>query len=324
MFAGELVGDGGDARTVNTDAGTHRVNTLVAAHHRDLGAHAGITGRRLDFHDAFFDFRHFELKEFVQKLRAGTRQNHLTALGVFFDLEHKGTHAVTVTEVFARNHFAAGQKRFKAADFNNGAVLHHALDLAVDDLLVAGEEFLEDLFAFGVPQTLQNDLLGVLGKAAAGAVDVFNRLFDVVAHLDLRIVVDHVGEHLLAVGLLQAFVAAHHNPAALGGPVTGAAVNAHHHIGVFTRELRLFHGACQSRFKHAEHGRLFNILFVGQYIDHLEHISAHYFFPLKSSSAIRLARSTSTRSNSTTTGAATGVFAAFFLSRTACEGVRAI
>ena len=52
--------------------------------------------------------------------------------------------------------------------------------------------------------------------------------------------------------------------------------------GILARELRLLHGAGQSRFEHAEDGCLLNTFFIGEHIDHIEHFTAHFCFPLKS------------------------------------------
>ena len=324
MFAGQFVRHCGNAGTVNTDAGTHRVDALVATHHRNFGALAGITGRRLDFHDAFFDFRHFKFKELLEEVGARAGQNDLLTLRVFLNAQHHGTHTVAVAQVFTRNHFRTGQQGIQTPDFHDCAFLHHALHGTVDDFFVTGEEFAENLFAFRVTQALQNDLFGILSKTTTGRINVFNRLFNVVTHLDAGVVVFDVREHFLAIRFLQPFVTAHHKPATDCRPVARVLIDRHHDVRILTGELRLLHRARKRRFQHAEHGSFFHIFFIGQNIDHIEHVAAHYFFPLKSSSAIRLARSTSAKSNVTTTGAAAGAFFPAFLPFTASAGVRAM
>ena len=117
----------------------------------------------------------------------------------------------------------------------------------------------------------------------------------------------NIREHFFAVGLLQTGFVAHDNPAAHGRPVTRVGIDAHDYVGVFPGELSLFDGACKRDFEYAEDGGFFNVLLVGEDVDHIEHFAAHYCFPLKSSSAIRLARSTSEMPNFTCTGCALGL-----------------
>lgn len=308
-FAGQLVGHGRHARAADADAGADGFDALVMAHHGNLGTGAGITGRSLDFHGALFDFRHFELKELLDEFIAGARQDNLLALVGFVDAKHVGADAIGVAQVFARNHFALGQAGFQAADFDDGAFLVRALDLTGDHLFIASEELIENLFAFGVTQALQDDLLGVLGKAAAGSVDVFNRLFNVIAHFEFRIIVVDVREHFFAIGLLQALIVAHDYPAANGTPVARVGIDANGDVSILTGKLSLLHSACQRDFEYAENGGFFNVLFACKDVDHIEHFAAHSCFPLKSSSAIKLARSTSLMPNVTCTGSALGLAA---------------
>jgi hypothetical protein len=58
-LAGELVGDGIDARTAHAHAGADGVDALVVRDHGDLGAAAGVAGAALDLEQALLDLGHF-------------------------------------------------------------------------------------------------------------------------------------------------------------------------------------------------------------------------------------------------------------------------
>lgn len=173
-----------------------------------------------------------------------------------------------------------GEARFEALDLNDRIALVHALDEAVHDRLVLREEFREDLFAFGVAQALQDHLLGVLSKTAAGGIDVhvFNGALDVVARLKIREFVMNVGEHFLTIGFLKALLIGHDEPAAHGGEFARGAVDAHENVGIFTGEAGALHGARERNFEDAEDDVLFDVLFAGEHVDELEHFTAVHFF----------------------------------------------
>ena len=87
------------------------------------------------------------------------------------------------------------------------------------------------------------------------------------------------------------------------------ATGTRHFISSDKGKLSLLHSACQRDFEYAENGGFFNVLFACKDVDHIEHFAAHSCFPLKSSSAIKLARSTSLMPNVTCTGSALGLAA---------------
>ena len=201
-----------------------------------------------------------------------------------------GAHAVARAHVFARDHLVAGQTGFKTAHFDDRVALVHALDLTGDDRFAALEELLEDLFALGVAQTLQNHLLRVLSEAASRAVDVdvVDRALDRVARNELGVIVVNVGVHLLTVGLHQPGLVGNDEPAARGGEFARAAVDVHHHVGVFAREAGALHGARERELQHAEDRFLVDILFASEHVDELKHFAAvHFSYPLKFNSLMR-------------------------------------
>ena len=244
--------------------------------HGNLGAGSRIAGCSLDLDDAFFNLRHFEFEEFLDEFRGSARKDHSTSLRRIAHMIDVGANAVAGAHVFARDHLVARQTRFKTAHFNNRIALVHTLDRTGHDRFVAFEKFREDLFTLCVAQTLQNHLLGVLSKAAAGRVNihVLKRTFDIVSRLQIRKFIVNVRIHFLMIGLLQPFFIGHNEPAAHGGKFTGRAVNPHDNVGVFARETSALHGARQSQFENAEYDVLSNVLFACEHVNELEHIAA--------------------------------------------------
>ena len=209
----------------------------------------------------------------------------LLALRRFADAVDVGAHAVARADRFARDHLVARETRFEAADFDDGVALVHALDGARDDRFVLGEEFLQDLIAFGVAKALEDDLLGVLGEAAAGRVDVdlVDFAFDEVAGLGVGEFVDDVREHFLTVGFLQALVVGDDEPAAGGFEGARVAVDVHDDVGVFPGEAGLLDGARKRHFEDAEDDAFFDVLFTSQNFNEFEHFAAidHDDLPFK-------------------------------------------
>ena len=70
------------------------------------------------------------------------------------------------------------------------------LMVPVNEVLLAIEEVVQNLLALGVADLLQNDLLGGL-RTDTTEVDRLQRLFDVVATLDLRIILLRFGKRHL-------------------------------------------------------------------------------------------------------------------------------
>ena len=211
--------------------------------------------------------------------------------------------------IFARDHLVTRETGIKAAELNDRVALVHTLHLPAHDRLAAVKEFLHDLSTLGIAETLQDNLLRVLSKTAGIRVSRGHRTDDVIALGEIRIVVMNIAEHFLTVRLLQALFVRNNQPAALSGIVTRFAVDMHHHIRILARESRALDCRGESHFHNAKHDIDVNALLVGKNLDHIKKIfAAHRFIhlrpPLKSSSAIKCACSTSERGNSTVMGAA--------------------
>jgi hypothetical protein len=140
-LAGDLVGDGLDARATHAHARADRIDARLEALHGDLGAHAGITGRAQDLDEPLADFRHFQLEQLDQEIAIGARQEQQRAALRFGGALHfleQGLDAVLALDDFARDHVGARHETFGiAAEVHVDAVAVDALDHARNQLVDA-------------------------------------------------------------------------------------------------------------------------------------------------------------------------------------------
>src|SRR5690606_25410175 len=160
LFAAQLVAHRRHARTAHAHAGADGIDALVVRDHGNLGAYAGVAGGRLDFKQTLLDLGHFVLEQLADEFGRRARQNDLLAAGRMIDLVHPGADTVAHTDIFLGYHLAARQACFDLAGFDDGVALVHALDRAGHDVFAPLEEVVQDLFALGVADLLQDGLLG--------------------------------------------------------------------------------------------------------------------------------------------------------------------
>src|SRR5690606_24899480 len=261
LFAAQFVADGGDARTAHADASADRIDTLVVGDDRDLGAHAGVSRRRLDLEQALFDFRHFVLKQLADEVGRRPGQDDLLAARGVIDLEHPGADTIADADIFLGDHFDTGKAGFDLAGPDDGIALVHALHGARHDAFAALEEVVQHLLALGVAYPLQDGLLGGL-RADAAELFRLEGLFDIVADFDAGNDFLGIGIQLLLIRFLQAGVVGHDQPAAIAFVLAGIAVDRHTDVGVFLEAL--FHGRCQRAFKCAKNHLAGDVFFTRQ------------------------------------------------------------
>src|SRR5205085_11247420 len=94
LLAAELLDDRLDARALHADARADRIDVRVAAHDRDLGAGARLTGARDDLHDALVDLGDLALEQLLDELAVGAREDDLRAAGLAIDVLEEGDDAI--------------------------------------------------------------------------------------------------------------------------------------------------------------------------------------------------------------------------------------
>ena len=239
-FTGQLVGNGLDASTAHTDTSANRINTLVVAFHGDLGARAGITGCALDLDQLFTDFRHFNLEQLNQHVRAGTACKQLWATIFFVHAQQVSANPVILTHRFAGNHVLTGDQRFRvAAQIQNDGIPAGFLDDAADQLTNAITILFDDLATLGFAHFLHDDLLGCLGTDTTKGFG-FDFLFPGVADLQRRILFMGFIEGQLLTEFVKLFIG-HHVPYAEGARIAGYPVDIHANFHVFF--LKAFFGS---------------------------------------------------------------------------------
>ena len=129
------------------------------------------------------------------------------------------------------------------------------------------------LFALGVANLLQDDLLGVLRKPAAQILPR-QLLFDVLFELDVGNLLARVGQDDVMAGLLQARFIGHDQPAAKRVVLACFAIDRDANVDVFLGEQLLGRG-CQCELQRAENDILRHIFFARQRIDQQQNLTAH-------------------------------------------------
>jgi hypothetical protein len=113
------------------------------------------------------NFRNFLPEQLDHELGRRARQDDGCTTQCEVNFHDHGANTVAIAKVFLRNHFAAAQTTFNATGLNNDVAFVHALNGTNQDFLAARHEFVEQHFALGIPNFLQNDLLGCHGTDAA-------------------------------------------------------------------------------------------------------------------------------------------------------------
>src|SRR6185312_5003021 len=173
LLAAELADDGLHASAAGADAGAHRVDLLVAAGDRDLGAVARLPGEGLDLDGAVGDLGDLELEEAADELGAGAGQDDLRAAGRVLDLEQERADAVARLVFLARDLLAGRHHRLGLAQVHEDVIALPPADRAGHDVADLVLEVVVDAVLLELPQALHHRLPGGLGRdpAERGGVD---------------------------------------------------------------------------------------------------------------------------------------------------------
>jgi hypothetical protein len=270
-LAGQLIGHRGDPHATHTDAGADWVDALIVGFHRDLGAHAGVTGSRLDLQQAVIDFGNFQREQLDDELRRRSRENQLRPAGSTINTQQIGLDAIADTQVLAWNHLVTRQQGFDLAGFDDRVATLHALDGTDHQMFLARQEIIENLFALGVADFLQDHLLGSL-RADTTEIDRLQRLFQEVTDLDLGILHLRFGQGELFL-LVKKVRIGNDLPAAEGFEIAGFAVDHHANIRVVVDAL--LGSRRQRHFQRAEDDVSGDVLFTCQDIYQQQDFAAH-------------------------------------------------
>ena len=259
-LARELLRDGLNAGSAHADTRPDRVDALIVGLHRDLRARSGIAGRRLDLEEPFFDLRDLEFEQLDEELRRDAGQDELGSARAAIDLEQVSPDPIADPQVLLGNHLFTRQNRFEATGFDDGVAAFHALDGAGDQVFLAIKEVVEDLLPLGIANLLQNHLFGGL-RADPAEFDRFERLFDEITELQVRLIILHLFDQHMDAGIGELLLG-HQQPAPEGGIVARLTVDLDAHVGLFLEALLGCGG--ERDFERAEHRVLVDVLFPGQ------------------------------------------------------------
>ncbi len=133
------------------------------------------------------------------------------------------------------------------------------------------QKIVQDLFAFGVTNLLQDDLLGRL-RSDSPELDRLQRLFDEIADLLVQLLFDGVRQCNLLLRKLM-FLVDDDLPAPEGFVLAGLAIDLHAHVHVLLEAF--LGGRSQGELKRREYDVLFDIFFAGKGIDQHQQLAAH-------------------------------------------------
>ena len=258
-------------RAAHADAGPDGIDAPVPGMHGDLRANARVARGRLDLEQPLLDLRDFQAEQLDDELGRGARQHQLRPAHVAVDAHHVGAHAVAHPEVFLGDHLVARQHGLDPPDLEDRVAALDALDRAVDELLSAGEEIVQQLLALGVADPLQDDLLRRL-RADAPEVDRLQGLLDVVLELDVRVLLLRLGERHLLRGVFHGLVG-DDLPAAKRFEIARIAVDRDADIDVLGKTLLRRRG--DRHFQGAEHDFLVDVLFPRKRVGLEQQFAAH-------------------------------------------------
>ena len=267
----EFVGYRRHAHAAHADTGADRIDTLIVRLDRDLGTHARVARRRLDFEQTVVDFRHFHFEELDDEFRRRARKDQLRTAGRAIDTQQKSLDAVADTQVLARDHLVTRQNGLDLSGLNDRIAPLHSLDRTGNEVLLALKEVIEDLLALGVADLLQNHLLGGL-CANPAKIDGFQRLFQVVANIDVRILLLRVRQGNM-LRFKDKVLVGHHFPTPEGLEIARFAINHHANIGVVVNPL--FRCRRERQLESAEDNLLAHVLFTRQNVYQKQNFAAH-------------------------------------------------
>jgi hypothetical protein len=249
-----------------------RIDPLVVGHDGDLGARTRITGTALDLQQALLDLGHLLAEQLHHEGRGRTRQHDLRAAQRGINLDHHGPHAVAAAQVFLRDQLAALQAPFDTTALDDEIALVETLDRAGEDLVATRQEIVQQLLALGIADLLQDDLLGRLRADPADGHGL-DRLFEVVAHVDVVDLFLGLEVEDLGFRLLQTRFVRHHMPAAESLVGTRFAVNRDADIDFAFIEF--LGGRCQCQFDGTKHDFTIHVFLTRDRIHQHQQFAVH-------------------------------------------------
>ena len=208
----------------------------------------------------------------ADEFRRGTREDQLRATGCTINAQQVGFDAIARAQVFTLDHLVARQCGFDLANFDDGVAPLHALDGAGNEMFTTLEEALQQRFALGVADLLQNDLLGGLGTDTT-KVDGLELFFNDITHGDVGVILacfadSELGIFVFQVGVFNDF------PATERFVFAGFAVNDDTDIGFEVHFLA--GGLGQGKLQRRKDDFLADVLLTSQRIGKQQNFTGHW------------------------------------------------
>src|SRR5438034_2358459 len=162
LLAPQLRHDVAYPRALGAHAGTHRIDGRLVGPHGDLRSMTWLARNRLDLDDAIRDLGHLQLEQLLQQPRVGTADHDLRSLRASTDLGDVGLESLAAAVRLGRDLLRLRNQRLYLPQIQQRVASFGLLDDPGDDVTLAAGELLVGHLAFGVPQLLEDHLLGRL------------------------------------------------------------------------------------------------------------------------------------------------------------------
>src|SRR5208283_3934756 len=167
FLAAQLLHHRLDARAFHPDARADRVDIRILRVDGNFGAAARLARALPNLDDALVNLRHFLLEQLHQKVVRGARQHDRKPLLRQVNVEDQRADAIALAIALVRNLFLLGQDGLGASEVHDHVLALEALHDSRHDFLLAILELVENLFALGVANMLDEILLGRLRRDSA-------------------------------------------------------------------------------------------------------------------------------------------------------------
>ena len=164
LLAAQLANDGLYPGALHADAGADRIDVALATDDRDLGPLTRRTNGCLDLYSAVVDLGHLHLEELDKQSGIGAGEDHLRPLRLLMDFDDDGANPFALTVALMAGLFAAWNDGFGSTKIDDDVAALESFDRTVDHLPDTIDELVVDLFPFGFPNPLIENLFGRLSR----------------------------------------------------------------------------------------------------------------------------------------------------------------
>ena len=269
ILVAQLSYDTMNTASADTHAGSHRVDALVVAFHRNLGTLARHTRDALDRNQTVVDFRHLGFEQALQEHRTCARKDNLRVVVLVVHAQDDRTHGLTLTILVRRNLLCLRQYHLVVLIVNEQHLaLPDLINLARDNLSHAVLILVIQRVVFQF-QNLRSQRLAQVQDSTAAKLGKFDRLRHILAHLIVMFNLLRLAQRDFLVLVLHLAIC-HNNTVAINLKV--ALVGIHDNIEVLVTTEDLGNYVTETLLQHAHKCSAVDILRILEFLHGLNHV----------------------------------------------------